>query len=93
MPLRAQPPQGCASANFATSANPGVCDYFFGVAGCGVAGAELRVGCRSSMVLLPAPALFVAMIESEMDVNIKTTVDTVVAFESSVAEPRGPKAV
>ena len=35
----------------------------------------------------------VAIIESASDVIMKTTADAVVAFESSVAEPRGPKAV
>jgi hypothetical protein len=39
------------------------------------------------------PALLVARIDSEMDVNMNTTVEMVVAFESSVADPRGPKAV
>ena len=39
------------------------------------------------------PLLFVAMIDSEIEVSMKTTVEIVVAFESSVAEPRGPKAV
>jgi hypothetical protein len=33
------------------------------------------------------------MIDSEMDVSMKTTVEIVVALERSVAEPRGPKAV
>ena len=33
------------------------------------------------------------MIDKEIEVSIKTTVEIVVAFDSSVAEPRGPKAV
>ena len=39
------------------------------------------------------PLFFVAMIDKEIEVSIKTTVEIVVAFDSSVAEPRGPKAV
>jgi len=35
----------------------------------------------------------VATTESEIDVSIKMIAETVVAFESSVAEPRGPNAV
>lgn len=96
MPLRAQPPQGCASANFATSANPGRHrDYFFfGAAGAGTAGAEVFVGCRCSAVP-PAlePLFFVAMIDKEIEVSMKITVEIVVTRESSVTEPRGPKAV
>ena len=47
----------------------------------------------SSNTLAPRPAFRVARIESESDVIMKITADTVVALESSVAEPRGPKAV
>ena len=39
------------------------------------------------------PALRVARIDSVSDVNMKSTAEIVVAFESSVAEPRGPNAV
>ena len=39
------------------------------------------------------PLFFVAMMDREIDVSMKSTVDIVVAFESSVAEPLGPKAV
>jgi len=67
--------------------------YFFGVAGAGVAGAEVCTGCRWSAVPLPDPDPLVAIIESEIDVSMKTIVEIVVAFESSVAEPRGPNAV
>jgi hypothetical protein len=35
----------------------------------------------------------VASIESARDVSMNTTAEMVVAFESSVAEPRGPNAV
>ncbi len=42
----------------------------------------------------PAPPAFrVAKIESDIDVNINTMAEIVVAFDSSVAEPRGPNAV
>ena len=47
---------------------------------------------RSKIVALP-PALRIARIESANDVHINTTADMVVAFDSSVAEPRGPNAV
>jgi hypothetical protein len=48
-----------------------------------------------SRTVLPklVPPLRVAMIESVSDVNMKITAETVVAFESSVADPRGPNAV
>ena len=48
---------------------------------------------RSSSTDVPRPAFRVAMIESDNDVTIKATAEIVVAFDSSVAEPRGPKAV
>jgi hypothetical protein len=76
--------------------------YFFAGAGAagaagfgatGAAGTEPFTGWRSSTVLLLAPALFVAMIDSDIDVSMNSTIDTVVAFDSSVAEPRGPNAV
>jgi len=35
----------------------------------------------------------VAMIESVTDVSIKSTAEIVVAFESTVADPRGPNTV
>ncbi len=47
---------------------------------------------RSRIVALP-PALRMASIESASDVHMNTTAEIVVAFESSVAEPRGPNAV
>jgi hypothetical protein len=47
---------------------------------------------RSSTVPLLA-ALRVARIESAIEVHMNTIAEIVVAFESSVAEPRGPKAV
>jgi len=47
---------------------------------------------RSRMVEL-APLFRMATIESDSDVHMKTMAEMVVAFESSVAEPRGPNAV
>jgi hypothetical protein len=59
-----------------------------------MAGAEVFVGCRCSAVPPTLdPLFFVAMIDKEIEVSINTTVETVVTLESSVAEPRGPKAV
>jgi hypothetical protein len=46
-----------------------------------------------SRTVLLAPDVRVARIESVSDVTIKMIADSVVARESSVAEPRGPKAV
>ena len=46
-----------------------------------------------SSTVEPSPAFRVAMIERESDVIMNSTAEMVVAFESSVAEPRGPKAV
>ena len=46
-----------------------------------------------SRTVLLTPDVRVAKIESDSDVTIKRTADSVVALESSVAEPRGPKAV
>jgi hypothetical protein len=48
---------------------------------------------RSSNTVEPSPAVRVAMIESDIEVIIKIIADTVVAFDSRVAEPRGPNAV
>ncbi len=59
-----------------------------------MAGADVFVGWRSSAVpLLLEPLFFVAIIDKDIEVSMKITVEIVVAFESSVAEPRGPKAV
>src|SRR5580698_6524189 len=64
-----------------------------GVAGGVVfAGADLVAFCRSkTLPELAAPR--VAKIASVSDVIIKIAAASVVAFESSVADPRGPKAV
>ena len=73
--------------------------YFFccagAGAGCGVTGMLLVVvepwRCSTGVADTPAPR--VATTESEIDVSMKTIAEIVVAFESSVADPRGPKAV
>jgi len=60
------------------------------------AGAFLAGACLAgepSSTVEPKPALRVAMMDSAIDVTMKRTAEIVVAFESSVAEPRGPKAV
>jgi len=46
---------------------------------------------RSGNELTPDP--LVATMDSEIDVSINKIADIVVAFESNVADPRGPKAV
>ena len=43
--------------------------------------------------MLPTPAFRVAMIERVSDVTMNKIADAVVAFDSSVADPRGPNAV
>jgi len=48
---------------------------------------------RSSVGAADTPAPRVATIESEIDVSMNKIAEIVVAFDSSVAEPRGPKAV
>jgi hypothetical protein len=56
------------------------------------AGAVFTAFCRSST--LPDVAAFrVAKIASDSDVIMKTTAEIVVAFDSTVADPRGPNAV
>jgi hypothetical protein len=44
-------------------------------------------------MVVPVPELRIARIERPSDVHMNTTAEIVVAFESSVAEPRGPNAV
>ena len=50
-------------------------------------------GCRSRIVLPPPPPLQVPIIDNVMDVNMNKIAEMVVAFDSSVADPRGPNAV
>ena len=59
----------------------------------GFAGADCLAGVWPSRTVVPKPALRVAIIESASDVHMNTTAEAVVAFESKVAEPRGPNAV
>ena len=56
------------------------------------AGADFA-GCRSNIVLPPPPVFLVASIDNDIDVNINKIAEIVVAFDSSVADPRGPNAV
>ena len=72
-----------------------------GICCCGAGGGVDGIVClvgrfvfgEPSSTLVPNPAFFVARIERESDVTMNRIADTVVAFESNVAEPRGPKAV
>jgi hypothetical protein len=71
---------------------------FVGGAGAapGVTGAGTFWGAVAGAVsstLEPRPEIRVAIIESVIDVSMKSIAETVVAFESKVADPRGPKAV
>ncbi len=70
-------------------------NYFFagaGAAGFGAAGAPW-VCRRFNSGKLEAPDSRVATIDKEIDVTMNKIAEIVVAFESSVAEPRGPNAV
>ena len=62
-------------------------------AGAFFAGAFFAGAGAPSSTVVAKPALRVARIESVIDVMMKTTNEIVVAFESKVAEPRGPNAV
>lgn len=59
----------------------------------GTAGAEVCVPVLRSRIELLEPDPLVARIDSDIEVIMKTTAEMVVAFDSSVAEPRGPNAV
>ena len=80
-------PPGADDCGTDAGADAGLCAGFGALAG---------ADCFAlSRTVLPTddPAFRVARIDSESDVIIKTTAETVVAFDNSVAEPRGPKAV
>src|SRR5262249_15772699 len=64
--------------------------------GAGTAGTRARplfAGDAVSRIEVPKPALRVAMIDRLNDVSINKIAETVVAFDSKVADPRGPNAV
>lgn len=61
-----------------------------GIAGADFAGAGAFT-CSSTLPEVAAPR--VAMIDNVIDVSMNMAADIVVAFESNVAEPRGPNAV
>lgn len=68
--------------------------FFVGTAGPGTVGAEDPGRCRTFKPgVAPFPFALVATTDNEIDVTINTIAEIVVAFESSVAEPRGPNAV
>lgn len=66
---------------------PGAAGGFTGAVGCGLG------GCFSSTVRVLVPAPRVARMASDREVSINSDAAMVVAFDSTVAEPRGPKAV
>ena len=82
------PCAGCAGT-------PGICTFVLdGAAGALLAGALFAEPCVApSNTVVPRPAFRVAMMESESDVTMNSIAETVVAFDSKVAEPLGPKAV
>jgi hypothetical protein len=63
-----------------------------GVCGTGADFGALVFGALSSTDV-PSPAFLVASIDNDSDVTMNSTADIVVALESRVADPRGPKAV
>lgn len=75
--------------------------YFFAGAGAGCcfaaggtgAGADCFAGVVRSKTVPAPPLLRDARIDSASDVHMKTIAEIVVAFDSKVAEPRGPNAV
>src|ERR1019366_2134505 len=60
--------------------------------GAGAVFGTLVLGAVSSTEVAK-PALLVARMESDSEVTMKSTADMVVALESRVADPRGPRAV
>src|ERR1019366_7651946 len=96
----------CAAGAWPVGAATGACPAGAGPPGAGngrpgLAGTWPVVPCTGAVFFVPCrssaapdtPAPFVARIDNDMDVSMNTTVEIVVAFESSVAEPRGPNAV
>ena len=61
--------------------------------GAGALFAGVFFGCTPSSTVVPSPALRVARIERDSDVIMNRIAEIVVALESKVADPRGPKAV
>jgi len=66
---------------------------FAGGVACVGTGAGALFGGAESRTVVPNPALRVAIIDRLNDVSMNSTAEIVVAFESSVADPRGPNAV
>src|SRR5713226_5183968 len=56
-------------------------------------GTDCFAGVFFSIIVVLPPALRMATIESDSEVHINTMAEIVVALESRVADPRGPKAV
>jgi len=83
----------CAGAGALCCAGAGAGAFEAGTccAGAVFAGADFVV--FGSNTVAPSPAFRVAIMEIDIDVIMKSTAEMVVAFESNVAEPRGPKAV
>ena len=82
----------CGAGVDAGGTGNGICDPGAG-AFPGLAGALLAGAFCLSRTLPEAAALRVARIASESEVIINSAAAIVVAFDSTVAEPRGPKAV
>ena len=91
------PPQtwGVSNYFFCTGAGTGAGIAVVGTAAAGAAdlGALAGAPCRSSVGVDEAPTFLVATIDNEIEVSMKRIADSVVAFDSNVADPRGPKAV
>src|SRR5579884_2088368 len=84
---------GCAGCPFGAGAvTGGAAGWLPGRAGA-VTGGFVDLPARSSTLEPPLAACLVARIASHMDVIIKITAAAVVAFDNTVAEPRGPNVV
>jgi hypothetical protein len=82
-------PDGCGVTLIGIGTDAGTCCV--GAGAFGSAGVALCGEVSSTVV--PSPAFRVARIDNESEVTINNTAEIVVAFESNVADPRGPKAV
>ena len=82
---------GCGFTLICTGCAPGGTPAGSDCAGADVFTGAVLAGAVSSTDV-PSPAFRVARIESESEVTMNNTAEMVVAFESSVADPRGPKA-
>jgi|SRR6516164_2894514 len=91
---RCPPLEGIRSSRDRKSSYLAGCEAGAAGVGAGVAGCEVEVFTPESTEPVPFdPVRRTAKIERVIEVTMNRTADQVVAFESAVAAPRGPKAV